>query len=158
MGDRALSSRRSRYLVFLLLLTSCGSAPSAATTPEIVIDRFMQAWNSHDMSGICRVFAEDADWVSVNGSRVKGCEEIQSLLGKEHAAWARTTTIAKTSSSIKFLSRDAALVHLHWEMTGAPARAGAPVGPLRGVTLFATAKRGANWVVVAGQVTGSRAQ
>jgi uncharacterized protein (TIGR02246 family) len=47
-----------------------------------LVTRFADAWNRNDMEALARVFHEDAGFVDVRGTYVKGSEEI----GRRHAA------------------------------------------------------------------------
>lgn len=46
---------------------------------------FADAWNQHDMDALARVFHEDAGFVTVRGTYVRGREEIRRQQAAEHA-------------------------------------------------------------------------
>jgi uncharacterized protein (TIGR02246 family) len=100
------------------------------------------------MKSFCDVLSEDADWVTVAGTRLKGRSEIQAFLDKEHSGWARTTSMRTTDVAIRLLGDDAAVVSFNWEIT----REGQPSDPSRGINMLVVAKQGDGWRVVSGQV------
>ena len=69
---------------------AAGQASSGAGT---LADAFVHAWNAHDGRAFGRLYADDADWVTVGGERHKGRIAVEGALAKEHAIWARTTTL-----------------------------------------------------------------
>jgi uncharacterized protein (TIGR02246 family) len=103
------------------------------------------------------VLSDDADWVTVAGTRIKGRTEIQAFLDKEQNGWARTTAISTNGAAVRILGPDAVAVHFNWEITGATGRDGQPAAPSRGVSLFVVARQASDWRVVAGQVAIARA-
>lgn len=52
-----------------------------------VVAGFEEAWNTHDMEALARLFREDAEWVNVVGMHWHGREEIMVA----HTAFHRTT-------------------------------------------------------------------
>lgn len=125
-------------------------------TTDALVTGFVNAWNAHDMSLLEPLLSEDADWVTVNGLRVKGLSEIQSIIAEEHGSWARPTSMTADNLSVRLLGSDVAVIHFDWAITGAMDGDGKPAGPLHGVTLFVAAKDTGGWRVVSGQVTNTR--
>lgn len=138
--------------VLAMLLGFVSIAPAQTLGPDEVVDLFARAWNAHDMKAFCDVLAEDADWVTVAGTRLKGRTEIQAFLDKEHNGWARTTSMKTKGVATRVLGADAATVFFNWEITRAAGRDGQPSAPSQGVNLLVLAKQAAGWRVVAGQV------
>ncbi len=136
----------------LLLIACSASGQNHANRPEVVVDSFARAWNEHDIEGFGSVFAEDADWVTASGMRVKGRSEIQSVLAKEHASWAKTTSMAITAIYKRVIDRNVVL-YFNWEISGAVDSEGTPVARYHGINLLVVTRRPTGWHVVAGQVT-----
>ena len=131
------------------------SSPAQTIGPEALVEGFVRAWNVHDMKAFGGLFAEDADWVSVAGIRVKGRAEIQAEHEKAHATWAKTTTLAATGTAVRLLSSDVAVIHFNWELTGQVDKEGKPAGPRRGIITIVAAKQANSWRISAGQNTNA---
>jgi len=119
--------------------------------PEALAENFVQAWNTHDAKAFGDLFSEDADWIPVSGVRVKGRGEIQSVLGKEHVTWARTTAIKVADIEVRLIGHDLALVLFRWEIVSKADAEGKTASPLRGNTMMVAGKRANRWIVIAGQ-------
>jgi hypothetical protein len=68
---------------------------------------------------------------------VKGSEAriaIEEALAKEHASWARTTTLRATDVMVRELDRERAIVMFKWEITS---HAEPTARPFRGNTVLA---------------------
>jgi uncharacterized protein (TIGR02246 family) len=136
----------------VLMLFGLGSTAEAQVRgPDEVVALFARSWNAHSMKAFCDVLSEDADWVTVAGTRLKGRSEVQAFLDKEHSGWARTTSMRTTDVAIRLLG-DAAVISFNWEITRAVSGDGQPLAPSRGINLFVAAKQVDGWRVVAGQV------
>jgi uncharacterized protein (TIGR02246 family) len=143
------------FLVFLALLwlPSSGVVHSEAAAPEALVDVFVRAWNAHDMGDFGKVIADDADWVTVNGTRYQGRAAIQGALEREHTTWAATTTIRTAQVKVRASGPDTSVILFDWEITGAVDREGKAAGPSQGTNLLVTARRPQGWAVVTGQAT-----
>lgn len=142
-------------IILIISLLTCLSANGQGQLSrlEITVDMFAQAWNSHDISGFGRIFAEDADWVTATGVKVKGRKEIQSALASEHSTWAKTSSMSITSSSVRRTGQNDAVLYFDWKITGAIDRDGKPTTPSHGVSLLVVTRKSAGWQIAAGQVT-----
>jgi uncharacterized protein (TIGR02246 family) len=76
------------------------------------VNEMVQGWNAKSGARFAQVFAEDADYVVINGSYVKGRAEIE----KQHDAIFKTifkdTAITLNTKQIRFLRPDVAVVHV----------------------------------------------
>lgn len=103
-----------KAIMFLALL--CTSAIGYAlptvenNTPEAVVDRFVQAWNSHDKSKFDLLFTEDAYLVQTVGSRIEGRANIVADFGKAFEASKKETTIVVSDIVAHSLRPDVAVV------------------------------------------------
>jgi uncharacterized protein (TIGR02246 family) len=101
-------------------LTGKAQTPQNASADEAAIRQVVQqlqdAWNAHDGKAFAAPFTTDADYVIVNGQKIKGREAIE----KGHTAI--FTTIYKDShnvatvKSIRFLRPDVAVAHIEWNL------------------------------------------
>ena len=84
------------------------------TAVRQIVQQLQDGWNTHNSKAFAAPFAEDADYVIVNGMQAKGREAIE----KGHTDL--FTTIYKDSrnnatvKSVRFLRPDVALVHVQW--------------------------------------------
>ena len=140
--------------IALLASLAAPTHAQSGTGPEQVevANRFVAAWNAHDAVALGRLVAADADWVTASGLRVHGRAKIQDYLAREHATWAKTTTMRVVSIHVRPLSTGAASVFLEWEIVEDAGVAGAGPTARRGNYLFVVMREGAGWIIVAGQV------
>jgi uncharacterized protein (TIGR02246 family) len=131
------------------VLWAAATAAQPRSTAGALAEAFAHAWNTHDARAFGALYAIDADWVTVAGIRHKGRAAIEAALGKEHASWARVSTLRATDVVVRDVDPDHAVVMFAWEITGAD-RGG--TGILRGNTLIVATKRRGNWSIIAGQV------
>jgi len=111
-----------------------------------VIRQVEAGWNAHDGKAFAAPFAEDADYVIVNGMHVKGREAID----KGHAAiFASIYKDSKNTASIKsirFLRPDVAVVHNEWNLEfklGGQKRSG------RAMNTMLMTENGGKWSIAA---------
>src|SRR5262245_2362433 len=79
---------------------------------------FESAWNKHDMDALASLFVEDADFVHVAGSRLKGRKEVKDHHAKMHAMQFKDSVFAVTEVQVKFLKPDLALAHIQQSIKG----------------------------------------
>lgn len=85
-----------------------------------IVQQLQDGWNAYDGRAFAAPFAENADYVVVNGLRLTGREAIE----KGHTAI--FTTVYKEShnvatiKSIRFLRPDVAVVHIEWNLEVSP--------------------------------------
>jgi uncharacterized protein (TIGR02246 family) len=58
---------------------------NAAQVAGEVADGFAAAWNEHDMAALGRLFHDDADFVNVVGTHMRGRQSIERHHGVAHA-------------------------------------------------------------------------
>jgi uncharacterized protein (TIGR02246 family) len=144
------AERKLAIAAIVGLLTVGHAAPRAQPSgPQTLAHGFVRAWNAHHANAFGALFSEDADWVPASGVRVKGRAEIQSLLGREHLTWARTTTMSANEIEVRLVGQEAAVVLFTWEIVGS---GDTTASRFRGNTMMVAAKRSDRWLAVAGQV------
>ncbi|MEK6302907.1 MAG: SgcJ/EcaC family oxidoreductase [Acidobacteriota bacterium] len=143
--------------VSLVVQTSNAQAPRTSSGDEAalrqVVQQVQDGWNAHDGKAFASPFASDADYVVVNGMKVKGREDIES----GHTAI--FTTIYKDShnvatvKSIRFLRPDVAVVHVEWNLEVSK---GGEKG--HALNTMVMTKEGGKWIIAVFQNTPIRAQ
>lgn len=126
-----------------------GAAPPQGTSPETLMDGFVEAWNSHDMKAFGRLLTEDAYWVPVVDVRLEGRANIVADLSKAHRAWAGTTTVAASDTVVRTIRPDVAVVLSHVGFVGKGGQVAKPPNAL----LLVTVKQADGWRIAAGQLT-----
>ena len=116
--------------------------------------RQQDAWNRHDAAGYAALFTDGGDVVNVVGWRWKGRQEIERQLTAAYAVAFRESRLIVTDVDVTFLSRDIALAHVRWTMTGARTPPSIPE-PRQGIQLQVLQKHGGEWRIAAFQNTNS---
>jgi uncharacterized protein (TIGR02246 family) len=129
---------------------SCAAQGADISDPEVLAQRFVEAWNAHAPDTFAMALDSDADWIHARGARLRGRTEIESYLAREHETWAKETRMTPLSIDTRLLCEGIAIVGLSWEV----ARDNETV--FRGMTQFVAKKTNAGWVVISGQVTSGR--
>jgi len=105
-------------------------------------------WNTKSGATFAKPFAEDADYVVINGNYIKGRAVIESSHQRIFDTIFKETTISLTVQQIRFLRPDVAVVHVKGQRTS-------PVKELvqdAMITLFMT-KENHRWTIAAFQNT-----
>lgn len=149
----------ARLLLTALLLSMTGAAaaadaPARVAAAETVAEQFVRAWNAHAPPLFGALLAADADWVTASAMVLEGRADIEAYLAREHAGWARQTTMTAEKISARAVSADIFIVMLEWRITD-PARAAAERS-FTGANQFVAVRGADGWRVVAGQVTSGR--
>jgi uncharacterized protein (TIGR02246 family) len=140
---------RKHLVAFVIVFGwTAGAAAGQTSAAGALADAFVDAWNTHDVRALGRLYADDADWVTVGGERHKGRVAVEGVLAKAHASWVRTTTIRATDVAVRAIDSENAIVIFKWEITRPEESA---VKPLRGSTLLVAARRDGSWIITAGQ-------
>jgi uncharacterized protein (TIGR02246 family) len=102
------------------LPVGCGQAAGGHTEDEAairkIVARMQDGWNKGDGQSFAAPFAKTADYVIVNGMRIKGREEIaaghQRIFDTNYKNSHNTATV----QSIKFIRPDVAVAHVEWHL------------------------------------------
>ena len=130
----------------LLLVPSIAAA--AQSGADELIERFVQAWNAHDMKAFEALYTADATWVPTFDIRHEGRDEIVADLRKAHEGWAKSSTLEASKPLVKSLRSDVATVQFNVMVTGRKDQA-----PLGRTLLLVASKEVGGWKIVAGQLT-----
>lgn len=130
-----------------VLLGSMSAAQSA--TPVVLIDDFLEAWNSHDAKAFDRLFTQDAIWVPVAESRVIGHADVIKNFEQIHTTWAKKATIIARDMKVQSVRPDVAVILFHAKFV----QDAKEVPVLDGAMIMVAVKQADGWRIAAGQVT-----
>ena len=82
------------------------------------MERFVQAWNAHDMKAFEALYIADATWVPTFDSRFEGRDAIVADLRKAHEGWAKSSKLEASKPLVKPLGSDVATVQFNVAVTG----------------------------------------
>lgn len=142
---------RTAFICVGLLLLSAFAQTGTKTEDDAiraVMDRFMDAWNHHDVHAFAAVFAEDADFTNVQGKSASGRAKIEEFHTRPFATLFKDSHQKYTDIKIRYLRPDIAAVDVHWEMTGATDAQGNPRPPRHGLLNFVMMKNDGQWQIV----------
>ena len=109
--------------------------------------RMQDGWNAGDGDAFAAPFAEDADYVIINGMRVKGRKAIAEGHRQIFSTIYKNSHNAATIESVRFLRDDVAVAHVRWHLKHQAGEGNARA------TLVMTKDKG-KWSIVAFQNTG----
>ncbi|MGH7746047.1 MAG: SgcJ/EcaC family oxidoreductase [Candidatus Dormibacteria bacterium] len=150
-----------------LFAASVVAAPNDAEDVRRTVMGFSTAWNHHDMVAFGKLFAPDADFVNVQGSRWVGRQDIQMRHAWSHGAIPvntpgfegaaarayygifKNSMMRFTDVDVRFLRKDVAVAHVSWVLRG---DARTP-DPRRGVLLFVLTRQDGGWAIASAQNT-----
>ena len=148
---------------FLTLLTCIGvlslsgvaaGQDTDATQIGNLQTRQADAWNRHDATAYANLFTRDGEVVNVVGWWWKDRAQIESRLTDAFAFVFRDSKMTITSVETKHLTRDLAIAHVLWTMTGARTPPGMPE-PRQGIQVQVLKKVRGNWLIYSFQNTNS---
>ncbi len=121
-------------------------------SPEELIDRFVEAWNVHDMQALGSLFTNDANFVNVYGAWWIGRDKIRREHEGVHATVFRHSALRAHEVKSNTLAPGVATLHWRWSLSGMRLPNGAELPSRAGVMTFVAIERDA-WLIAAGQNT-----
>lgn len=115
--------------------------------------KWEEAWNSHNVPAMVRLFAPDADVVNLAGEWFKGREAFAKSLEGLHSAKTKESVWHTERIETSFLTPEIAIVHVYFNSSGERNPDGTPMPPRRGIFTRVEQKRNGQWVIVASQAT-----
>jgi uncharacterized protein (TIGR02246 family) len=111
--------------IFALLLASIQAGqrparPSRAADEEAIrklVLRMEEGWNRGSGRIFAEGFADDADYVVVNGMRLKGRAAIDAGHQRIFDTIYKESRITSVIQSVRFLRGDVAVIHVQWRLT-----------------------------------------
>ena len=129
-------------------------APTARATDEAalrkVVRQVQDGWNAHDGKAFAAPFAQDADYVVVNGEHVKGRAAIEGGHKAIFSTIYKDSNNTATIKSVRFLRADVALVHVQWHLKF---RQGDTMHEGRAMNTMVLTKEKGRWSIAAYQNT-----
>jgi uncharacterized protein (TIGR02246 family) len=139
---------------FLAFGVPGSSAQTNSSTDEAAIRQVVQqvqdGWNAHDGKAFAAPFATDADYVVVNGMKVKGREAIEQGHTGIFSSIYKDSHNVGTVKSVRFLRPDVAVVHTEWNLEY---RAGGESKKAQAMSTMVMTKEGGSWSIAAFQNT-----
>ena len=108
-------------LLILSAMTILATTPQSTTDEQEIrqlVKTFEDGWTKKDGNYFAKPFAENADYVVVNGMYLKGREAIASAHQQIFDSFYKETNIKTEVQSVRFLRPDVAIVHINGQMTG----------------------------------------
>jgi uncharacterized protein (TIGR02246 family) len=154
-------SQRSKLLaVFVAALASFGVLTSSVQASQNqsadeaairkVVKQLEDGWNAHDGKAFAAPFANDADYVVVNGMKFKGKEAIETGHTQIFTTIYKDSHNVGTIKSIRFLRPDVAIVHVEWNLEFSM---GGETRKASAMNTMVMAKEGGKWNIAAFQNT-----
>ena len=84
-----------------------------------VLERFTEAWNTHDAKAYAALFAENADFTNVFGQSFHGRETIEAQHAKIFTSMFKDSRITSMHSTVRLIDQLFASVDVIWTMSGA---------------------------------------
>lgn len=117
-----LGSFAAAILTLMLVSVQVASAqtPQNSSADEAAIRQIVQqvqeGWNTHDSKAFAAPFAADADYVVVNGMKIKGREAIDKGHAGIFSTIYKDSHNVATVQGIRLLRPDVAIVHVEWNL------------------------------------------
>jgi uncharacterized protein (TIGR02246 family) len=139
---------RRVFLIWTLgAIVSAGQNSTRAADGKAIRDLFallVKTWNSHDMKTHCSVFAQDADFVNVNGYWWQGRPEIERQHTTAHETVFKSTEASISPRKVRMLKPDVAIVRAGWRVTGDVRSK----NPRDYIMTYVLNKQGRDWLIV----------
>lgn len=133
------------FMSVVAVSASGDHAEDEASIRKIVI-AVKDGWNAGDGRAFAAPFAEDADYVIVNGMRIKGREIIAAGHQNIFDTIYKNSQIAATIESVRFLRDDVAVAHIEWHLKY---RAGNEARESKSMNSMVMTRQGGRWVIAA---------
>lgn len=143
-------------LALVLVPAMSAQTPTADETAiKQLVQQVQDGWNAHDGAAFSAPFAADADYVVINGMKIKGRDEIE----KGHTAIFATTykdsrNIA-TVKGIRLLRADVGIVHIEWNLEYS---AGSEKRKTRAMNSWVVTKDDGKWSIASFHITPIQAE
>lgn len=154
MNRLFLASAVFAFLTVTIVPVRGATVEDEAAIRSVVGAQQQDAWNRHESKIYAGLFTEDCDVVNLPGWRWKGRDELERKLAAGYAFVFRDTTLTIGVVDVRFLSRDIAVAHAAWTMSGAHTPPGIPE-PRMGIQTLVLQKPAGKWLIAVFQNTAS---
>lgn len=148
-------------MVSSFLLVGCQPAGEpeaetpAAETPAMsdedairqIADEFVAAWSAGDAPAIGESFAVDGDSLSPDGELFSGRDQVVNRYAELFEGMYKDTTLTLTTTSIRFLQPDVAVVDGSYEIDGMKDAEGNDLPTIKGIYMNVSVKEGERWLI-----------
>ena len=107
------------------------------------------AWNKGDAKALADLWLVDGDYVSSTGRVARGRAEVRRAFTEQWAGVYKGTKLATTTTSIRFVKADVAVVDGTFEITGMKGQDGKALPVRSGLTTIVAVKKGDLWYIAA---------
>ena len=141
------------YVVPVALLVCLGTVYPASTNKEDertirgMTDQAVARLNKGDVSALDDFWDENADYVGVDGTLIKGRAQMQAFFRK--MAESSTGHQIASVEQIRFITHDLATVDGSWTVTGVRGADGKELAPIKGRGFEVVQKRNGKWRFIA---------
>src|SRR5262245_18228214 len=104
-------------------------------------DAFVAAFTMRDIKAVFEAYAQDCDFFSATGQRLKGRDALEKYIAKGFAESKEGLKLKHSDSTVRFLKPDVAIADGTWEITGRPEGT-----PARGHYTAILMKRDGQWL------------
>lgn len=125
------------------------------TAIKQLVQQVQDAWNAHDGAAFSAPFAADADYIVVNGMKIKGRDEIEKGHTRIFTSIYKDSQNTATVKGIRFLRADVALVHVEWNLEFT---AGGEKRNARAINSWVVTKDKGKWSIASFQNTPIQAE
>ena len=123
------------------------------------VDAMIYSWNHHNYDDLKNYTTENTDWVNVVGMWWKGRKESQYAHQAYHNTIFKTSVCEKKSVSIRFITKDVAVVHVLWQFSDPnppapplpPSPDGKPLPPNDDLATLVFVNQNGKWLLTAGE-------
>ena len=117
------------------------------------VTSLVNAWNEHDMNAFANLFAEDADYVNIEGTRWRGRSAIKDAHTFVHSTIFKHSHLTVDDTTFKQLSPDVIVARSTWRLEGQTTMKGEPVPSRTGIVTNVMVRSGPKWMIAVTQNT-----
>lgn len=152
-----------RKLGFVLCAVLLVAATARAQNPHneekairALAAHWQQDWNRDDVKALAGLLSVDADYVTDNGTWLRGRSEFENWRTHLQPAIFQHSTWSNNQMSFRFLQPDIAVLHLAWTIRAGPPGMGVPAPSRSGISTWILVKVRHGWQIRAAQDTEIR--
>jgi uncharacterized protein (TIGR02246 family) len=151
---RSLVTALGVFVVGSALAQTAPTPADTQVTAEVraLTDRFIDAWNKHDVKALAAMWTPDGDHSEPDGRTVHGTAEIEKLFTLEHGTVFKNSELNLVVERVRSISDTVAVADGTYELFKATDPAGRPIGIRTGYFVNVVVKEGGDWKVSASRL------